>query len=190
MRKPLVVYVSGAPGSGKTTLAKKLSEELFIPHVSSDLIHGGVRLTNGGPNDRLKSLHESYVPILIDMAQKSISFVVDQVLQKDLSKADITDKLSPYASIVYIHTQTTNPIQRHLARELARKDRGRVLTPDELKTRSEFHRQNLGNTAEPVDIGIEPFIVDTTNGYSPSIEEIVDYIEQRYSKEGAHESTN
>lgn len=33
MRRPLIVYVSGAPGSGKTTLAAKIAAELFIPHI-------------------------------------------------------------------------------------------------------------------------------------------------------------
>lgn len=48
-QRPLIVYVSGPPGSGKTTLASKISHTLYIPHISSDLVHAGVRLTEGEP---------------------------------------------------------------------------------------------------------------------------------------------
>ena len=86
MNKPLIIYVTGAPGSGKTTLARRISEQLYIPHVSPDLVHGGARFTLGKPNDRYKTLHEAFVPIMIGMTKRGISFVVDHVLQKDISK--------------------------------------------------------------------------------------------------------
>ncbi len=49
MHKPSIIYVTGTPGSGKTTLVKCISERLYIPHVSSDLVHGGVSFTLGEP---------------------------------------------------------------------------------------------------------------------------------------------
>jgi 2-phosphoglycerate kinase len=64
-RRPLVVYVGCAPGSGKTTLAQKIAQELYIPHISSDRVHGGVRFTEGKPNNRKASLHDDvFVPLL------------------------------------------------------------------------------------------------------------------------------
>lgn len=188
MRKPLIIYVSGAPGSGKTTLAKKISEALFIPHVSSDLVHGGVRLTQGAPNDRFKSFHEVFVPMMVSMAKMNVSFVVDQVLQEGVSKVDVIDKLIPFATIVYIHTYAHEPIDRHLARELARTDRGKVLDERGLRDRADFHRANLNKTVSPVNIGVKPLEVDTTDGYTPRFETIIDHIEQRY--EDGHEKTN
>ena len=38
--KPLAVVVSGAPGSGKTTLARDLSQEIGLPHLNKDLVCG------------------------------------------------------------------------------------------------------------------------------------------------------
>ena len=182
MSKPLIIYVTGAPGSGKTTLAKRIAEQLYIPHVSSDLVHGGVRFTLGEPNDRYKTLHEAFVPIMVDMSKRGISFVVDHVLQKDMSKTDVIDKLLPHARIIFIHTVATNPIKRHLERELGRDDRGKVLDDDGLKKRADFHASNLSQTVEPADFETPVLIVDTDDGYDPALDEIVATIE-RFAEE-------
>ncbi len=180
-RKPLILYVSGAPGSGKTTLASKLSDQLYIPHVSSDLIHGGVRLTKGQVNDRLQTLHQIFVPTMVNMAQNNISFVVDQVLQRDKSEDDIVKKLLPHAEIIVIHTQATDPIDRHLSRELNRTDHGQVLDEGGLKQRAEHHRANLNNTEQPLDTDLPTLIVDTDDGYKPSISDIINFINDKYT---------
>ncbi|HEY5695498.1 MAG TPA: AAA family ATPase, partial [Candidatus Saccharimonadales bacterium] len=85
MIKPVIVYVSGAPGSGKTTLARLLADQLYIPSISSDLVHGGVAFLKPEHN-RKQTLNDVFVPIMINMAQRGISFIVDQVLQKGSQK--------------------------------------------------------------------------------------------------------
>lgn len=177
MNKPLIVYVTGAPGSGKTTLARQISELLYMPHVSSDLVHGGIRFTLGEPNNRYKTLHEAFVPIMIDMAKRGISFVVDHVLQKDISKTDVIDRLSPHARIIFVHTVAKDPITRHLGRELTREGRGKALNDDELKKRADFHTSNLSQTVEPADFEKPVIIVDTNDGYSPTLDKIIATIE-------------
>jgi len=182
-RKALLVYVSGAPGSGKTTLAEKLSKELYIPHVSSDLIHGGARLTLGKANDRKRSLQEGFVPLLVVLAKSGISSVVDHVLQRNMSEEDIIAKIKPYAKIVYIHTKAKDPIDRFYKREVSRNDRGLVLDESALDARRVFHKDNLSATNEPLDLGLPVLEVDTTDGYTPTFSEVVAFIENEYDKE-------
>lgn len=182
MPKPLIVYVSGAPGAGKTTLAKRIAEQLYVPHVSSDLVHGGVRLTHGGPIDRKQSLTDAFVASMVFMAQRDISFVVDHVLKRDMSERDIIDVLKPVATIVYVHVQAKDPIARFYAREQARTDHGIVLSPAELDVRRDFHESNLPNTYEPLELGVPTITVNTDDGYEPAFDHIIEFIETSYKE--------
>ncbi len=184
MQKPSIIYISGAPGAGKTTLAKRLSAELYIPHISSDLIHGGHRFTDVVSHDRSVSFHEAYVPILQDMAQRGVSFIADHVLVKDRSSHDVIEKLLPYAHVIIIHLKVTDPIQRYLDRELARIDKGVVLREDELRERAEYHRTNLEYTAELGEYGVPTLVVNADDGYEPKFEEIVGWIEEQKELRG------
>lgn len=184
MRKPLIIYISGSPGSGKSTLAEKIAKALYLPHISSDLIHAGVRLTTGKPNDRFKSFHESYIPLLIQMAKTDISFVVDQVMQRSLSEDDVIAKIEPYAKIINIHTKTGDPIRRHVDRELARVDKGVYMTADELRDRAQFHQDNLSKTDEPLDLNVPQLVVVTDDGYDPAFADVLEFIEHHYPRRG------
>jgi cytidylate kinase len=173
--KPIIIYVSGAPGSGKTTLAKLLSEQLYIQQISSDLIHGGVGFTHPG-HDRKLAIESVFVPLMIDMAQKGISFVVDHVLQKDIASTTIIDRLSPYATIIYVHVQSTNPIERYISRikssDLPDIRRRREL----LLERAVHHQENLSNTAAVLDLHVPTILVDTNDGYDPDLGDILKFI--------------
>lgn len=176
MPKPIIIYISGAPGSGKTTLAKRLSEQLYIPHVSSDLVHGGASLTIGKPNNRHDTLLNGFVPLMQRYSDLGISFVVDQVLLRGVSEEQIIAQISDIAQIIYIHLETEDPIKRHLSREQSRSDDGKVLSPDDLIKRAQYHEGNLKISQNALDLHVPTLIVKTDNGYDPGFEQIVEFI--------------
>ena len=182
MIKPLIVYVSGAPGSGKTTLANLLSEQLYIPHISSDLVHGGVEYTSDS-NNREETFRDIFVPTMISMAHKGVSFVVDSVLQKGLSETDIIDRLRPHAVIVYVHTQSTNPIERYISRVESSIVPSIIKRRKELLGRVPYHKDNLKKTSQPLKLGVSTIIVDTDDGYAPNLDEIISYIHTSYTSQ-------
>lgn len=181
MKKPLVVYISGAPGSGKTTLGRLLSEQLYIPQISSDLIHGGIALSQPD-HDRQQTLKKVFVPTIIDMAQKGVSVIVDHVLQKGISEVDIIDKLRPYATIISVHTVTKDPIGRYVDRVNSSNLPSVVQRRDHLLHLAAKHTENLEITNQPLDLGVPTIVINTDDSYSPSLDEIVSFIRKNYAK--------
>ena len=173
--KPTIIYVSGAPGSGKTTLAKHISKQLNIPQISSDLIHGGAAFTQPDHN-RSETIRDVFVPYMIDTSQLGISFVVDHVLQKNIAKETIIDKLREHANIIYIHTQASNPIARYKSNIETNESADVNIRHDYLIARAEFHTHNLSNTMYEIDLDIPTLVVDTDNDYNPSLNNILEFI--------------
>lgn len=173
--KPVVIYISGAPGSGKTTLAQKISTELNIHRISSDLVHGGVALRQPD-HDRGNTIRQIFAPYLIETAKLGISFVVDHVLHKDVARETIIDKLRPHADIINIHLATTDPIARYKQRVTEGTSGDAHTRREELLARADFHAGNLDNTAHPIALEVPQLIVNADDGYSPSFEDIITFI--------------
>lgn len=176
LMKPVIIYISGAPGSGKTTLARHLSKQLNILHISSDLVHGGVAFTHPD-HSRGETIRDIFVPHMINTSKLGISFVVDHVLQKDMAKETIIDRLHEYANVIYIHTEASDPIARYKY-NIETNDSAEVKSRhDYLIARADYHAGNLEQTASRIELGIPTLAVDTNESYSPSLEEIVDFIQ-------------
>jgi adenylate kinase family enzyme len=60
-RKPKCIIVTRSPGSGKTTLAKKLGGRLWMPVTSRDEIKEGYVNTYGVKHDQLPSNANAFV---------------------------------------------------------------------------------------------------------------------------------
>jgi adenylate kinase family enzyme len=179
MNKPLIIYVSGAPGSGKTTLARLLANELYIPSISSDTIHGGVAFSNPEHNRR-QTLLKIFIPTMIEMSKNGISFVVDQVLQKGISEVDIIDKLRPYAEIINVHTVCDNPIERYKSRIIQADSSNIIERREYLLERAEHHKDNLDRTGQPLELELPLLVVNTNNGYNPNLGEIIEFVRTNY----------
>lgn len=114
---------------------------------------------------------------MIDMAQKQVSFVVDHVLQKGMSEIDIIiERLLPYASIFYIHTQTAHPIDRYKLRIRQSTVPNVMKHRFELLKRAAHHENNLPNTNDPLNIGLPTIVVNTDKSYFRRHEEIRDLV--------------
>lgn len=175
LTKPTIIYVSGAPGAGKTTLSKLLSEQLYIPHIASDLVHGGIALTDPH-HDRRETLNNVFVPVMIDLAKRNLSFIADHVLQKGISEAGIIDRLKPYANIVYVHVETAHPIERYKHRVETSTLPSVVQRREHLLELAQPHTENLVKTRKPLDLGVPTITVQTDDGYAPDIDSVVAFI--------------
>ena len=54
--RPRIVLLTGAPGSGKSTLGRNLSSALRVPFIARDDVRGGMAMTAGAWDGTLERL--------------------------------------------------------------------------------------------------------------------------------------
>lgn len=176
MRRPLLIFVSGTPGAGKTTLARAISEYLRIPHVPRDEILRGMEMTVGGDIDRGEEGVMTYYSILTTMLNARVSLVTDGTIYKELSEKDIKTHLGSRATVINVHVRAKNEQERFIKRELERKG----WSSEWATTYHDRLDEIYPRTVEPLDLDVPLIEVDATHGYDPPIEEIIRQIREIY----------
>jgi len=141
------------------------------------MVKGGLEFTKPG-HDRQASIGAVFLPLLIDHAEKGVSFVIDHVLQKDIAKSTIIEKLENVANVIYIHVETEDPIKRYVERVKNSELPDIIRRRDLLLDRAAHHQHNLVNTEKVIDLGVPTIVVNTDNGYDPLLGEVISFINE------------
>jgi predicted kinase len=182
-----VVVVTGAPGSGKTTLGKELSRALRIPFMARDDVRGGLFFTAGGLSAqprRVPTLEESaeaFLRIVEAMASLGVSCVVEYVVRQQRA-ADI-QRLSSVADCVVVLVECRDHVERFASRNRADRLLNRQPVLDALgystideHTSDAVARMRSVAKAMRVDFDLPTMWVNTHNGYEPGFDGVVDFV--------------
>ena len=165
-----LVIVGGAPGAGKTTLAHELGRALRSPVITKDDVKEALAAPFAtGDRDWSRQLGVAAYSVLYTVAERIVAaggnLVLDSNFRRGISEEPLR-ALARHAYTVVIVCRT--PKSRERFAERAARGRHRVHIDDAV-----LDEWDGDDAVFQIDIGAPRLVVDTTDGYAPSLEEIV-----------------
>lgn len=176
---PTLVIVSGAPGSGKTTLARKLAADLSRPLISRDQLKEGLADAMGAPPDvpASKQLGARSIAMLYLVARQLLEAPVGLILESNFKRGESETELRPllaWSDPGLIHcTVSPELVQQRYEERHARGER-HAAHFDADRAADLADDLSLGRY-NPLDLAIPMLVVDTTDGWHPAYDEILDF---------------
>ena len=182
MSKPYCVIVTGRPGSGKTTLAMKLSDILHMPVFSRDRIKEGYVRTSGVSHENLpaetnRKVTNLFFAVAQEFLKGNVSIIVEAAFQHKLWNEVIEDwsKLGR-VNIIICELDATLSARRHLDRGL--KDPTREYYHGDTRVRTYRETGDILGPGEyePPSFNLPTLRVYTQDGYDPDLSQIESFI--------------
>lgn len=173
---PLLIVVSGAPGTGKTTLAAKIAQELHLLHLERDTFFRSLEHAAGGQQiNRPNAGIPLFYKVVSDLLKQGVSLVIDSTLYKDTSEENIAP-LQELADVVNVHCRADGADQRFYEREL---ERAGGEAPDWLENHMAHLKKIKPMVEHPLQIGWDILEVDTNGEYKPTVKEVATKLQER-----------
>jgi predicted kinase len=185
--RPRVVLITGAPGSGKTTLGVELSAALRLPFIARDDVRSGLFFTAGawgphpGPVPTSDESVEAFLRIVEGMLAQGVSCIAEYVVRR-ARPADLR-RLTSAADCVVLLTECRDHEERFARRTRADRLLNRRPVLDTLgyatiddHARDAVARMRAVAETMRVDFGLPTLRVTTDAGYRPEIDAIVDFV--------------
>jgi len=166
--RPLLVLISGSPGSGKSTLGRQLSELLRLPHLNRDEIWSGLRFTHrrGASDGVLSRGIVAEYGALEHLLAVGVSLIADRTLYRGEFEANVR-RLQDLAQVVNVHVRSSHAQQRFEERERAVEQS--VEEFDRKMRKVQEIREVVSN---PLDLSCSVIEVPNEDGFQPSVEQI------------------
>lgn len=179
--------ITGAPGSGKTTLGTELSRALQIPFLARDDVRRGLFFTAGAWTDRpgrvptSEESVETFLRMLEITASLGVSCVVEYVLGQD-RPVDL-QRLTAAGECVVIRTECHGALERFAGRHTGDRLINRQPVLDTLgygtvadHTADALTRMRSVAAQMRTDFDLPVLTVRTDDGYDPELEVILAFV--------------
>lgn len=175
-RRPMLVIVSGAPASGKTTLATQLAARLDLPLLLRDGIKETLADALGASDvEASQRLGAAAYAVLYGVIGSLLAAGAGVVVESNFRHAGSESELLPFvaasdARLIHCEAATELILARYEART-GSPERHRVHMDAERT--ADLERDLQEGRFEPLRLDIPVLRVDTADGYRPPLERIV-----------------
>lgn len=183
VQTPTLVVVSGPPGSGKTRLAHTIAEAIPCPAICRDeikegMVHAHAGEFQPGPGDPLTVRTFSvFFDVLRALLSAGVSVVAEAAFQDQRWRQGL-EPLSELAKLRIVHCTVDDAVARErVARRLADRSSRRAHADLELLKALDTGQRSFASF-ERISIPAPSIIVDTTDGYTPALAEVVKFIDR------------
>ena len=176
MDEPLLLVISGPPGSGKTTLSRVIGDRLGLPVLCRDGIKEGVVFTTGElvshGTPRAAELFGVFYELLDAYLARGVSVIAEAAFRADIAPDELLSRQSA-ARLRMVRCTTGGAVWF---------DRFRARAPRPGHVDDEFVRRTLaagGPDPTPYLIelpGVPTLEVDTTVELAPEIDAILEFV--------------
>jgi len=169
----LLLIVGGAPATGKTTLARTLGGSLGLPVIAKDDLKEALAAPFAtGDLAWSRRLGAAAYRAMSIVAERILESGNGLVLESNFRRPDSDAPLRALARLaptVVVVCRTSDALRRRRYEE-------RAVSRHRVHIESAILAEWVSDHADSlIDIGAPRLIVDTTDGYSPSIEEILTF---------------
>jgi predicted kinase len=180
--KPTLVVVSGAPGSGKTTLAHALAQAIPCPAICRDEIKEGMSHAEGadfqgGHGDPLT---QRTFPLFFEVVTLLVGAGVTLIAEAAFQDRRWRPALEPLAErahlrIIRCRVDAAASFERATARAAASEGRVKAHGDSTLGKRVEDWARAF-RSFDHISLQAPSLDVDTTEGYEPNLDRVLDFI--------------